>query len=208
MTSERLYKVLNEDGGCYHGGAGLWSLPTRNDDGAWTPGEWMPEIVGQLEPCRNGYHLCNTEQLLDSWLGPAVFEAEYRGERIDAGDKCVVRQSRLRRRLNWDVRTARLFVCDCAERVLPLFEKCHPEDKRPRWAIETARRYARGEASAEEMAAARAAWAASDAARAAWAACDAAWAAWPVARAAERTWQIDRLTQYLEGEVSDDDATE
>ena len=36
-------------------------------------------------------------------------------------------------------------LCDIAERVLPIFEKTYPEDKRPREAIEAARQYADGE---------------------------------------------------------------
>ena len=46
-----LYKVLNEDGTTYHGGHGAWSLPTRNEDGTWTPGDWMPAIEDELVPC-------------------------------------------------------------------------------------------------------------------------------------------------------------
>jgi hypothetical protein len=38
-----------------------------------------------------------------------------------------------------------LWAADCAERVLPLFEAAHPEDDRPRMAIEGARSWARGE---------------------------------------------------------------
>lgn len=45
----------------------------------------------------------------------------------------------------------RLFLCDCAERVLLAFEKEHPGDERPRKAIEVARRYARDEATDEEI---------------------------------------------------------
>ena len=83
----------------------------------------------------------------------------------------------------------RLFACWCAERSLKYFETEHPDDTRPRDAIEVARRYAAGKATGEELAAARdAAWAsAGDAAWAsawasAWAAAgdaagDAAWAA-------------------------------
>jgi hypothetical protein len=50
---------------------------------------------------------------------------------------------------------ARLFACDCAGRVLPLCEAAHPGDTRPRRAIEVARAYARGEATDEELEAAR-----------------------------------------------------
>jgi hypothetical protein len=122
-------------------------------------------------------------------------------------------------RQHWmDDRELRGFACDCAERVLPLFEKQHPDDTRPRVAIETARRYARGEATEEELAAAEAAagaaWAAAGAAGAAGAAARAAAraaasaaraAAGAAAGCAERQWQADRLRALytpapLEGE--------
>jgi len=89
-------------------------------------------------------------------------------------------------------REIRLFACDCAERVLPLFEKEYPTDKRPRQAIETARKFANGAATLEELDAARAAAsaAASAAARAAASvASDAAWAAWDAASvASDAAW--------------------
>ena len=72
--------------------------------------------------------------------------------------------------------TLRLFACDCAERVLPLFEKKFPEDKRPHQAIEVARRYAEGDAADEELRAAQmAAWAVVT--EASWAARATGWAA-------------------------------
>lgn len=45
----------------------------------------------------------------------------------------------------------RLFACDCAERVLPAFERLYPDDQRPRKAIDTARLYAKGKASQEDL---------------------------------------------------------
>jgi len=129
-----------------------------------------------------------------------------------------------------DDRAARLFTCDCAERVLPIFEKEYPDDDRPRKAIAVARLYADGKATQEELdAACDAAWAAACAAtcHSAWAAaraaalntawtaardaaCDAAWGAvWDAARAAawdaECAWQADHLRSIytpnpLEGE--------
>ena len=54
-------------------------------------------------------------------------------------------------------RTLRCFACDCAEHVLPLYEAKHPGDDRPRRAIDVARRYADGQATREELTAARAA---------------------------------------------------
>jgi hypothetical protein len=98
-------------------------------------------------------------------------------------------------------RFARELVCDFADECLPIFEKQAPKDNRPRKAIEVARRYARGEATQEElgaaMAAARdAAWKAALAARAAaWTAAWAAeWKAALAARAAARdaAWAAER----------------
>lgn len=46
------------------------------------------------------------------------------------------------------------WAADCAEHVLPLFTTKYPEDDRPRRAIETARAWARGEATVSEARAA------------------------------------------------------
>ncbi|MGD0663330.1 MAG: ankyrin repeat domain-containing protein [Syntrophorhabdales bacterium] len=51
-----------------------------------------------------------------------------------------------------DAHKLRSFACDCAEKVLVCFENQHPTDKRPRLAIETARRFAQGKATKEELA--------------------------------------------------------
>ncbi len=184
------YKVLNSEGYSCIGGSFKWSLPTKNDDGSWTPGEWAPEIEGPLVECRNGYHLATIGQL-PQWLGPRIFVAEVDGEIVESSnkEKWVARKVRLVSETAWDERTARLFACDCAEHVLPIYERDYPDDNCPRHAIEVARRYANGEATMQELTAARdaacraawtatgdAAWhAAGDAAGAA--ACAAAWAA-------------------------------
>ncbi len=217
------YKVLDKHGRSCHGGEAEWSLPTQNEDGSWTPGEWMPEVEGELVPCLNGYHVVSIEQL-PMWLGERIFEVQTGEEIVHADDKSVTRTCRLTRECTgWNERTARLFVCDCAEHVLSLYEAKYTDDVRPRQAIEIARRYAEGKATAEELAAARVAardavWAAArdaarDAARAArgaaltaardaaWAVRDATWAAWDAARSAEGEWQAERLRAILEVEV-------
>ena len=97
---------------------------------------------------------------------------------------------------------ARWFALDCVERVRHLMT-----DPRSTNALDVARRYLAGEASQDELAAARDA--AKDAARAAaWAAAKdaaraAAWdAAWDAAWAAERAWQAARLIELTEGDVT------
>jgi hypothetical protein len=187
-TSTRYYKFLNLDGTTPQG-YGTWHLPKGK-----RPGKWM-KVTGDLVPCKNGLHVMRLGDLL-VWAAKHLYEVEVRGEVLPADDKVVARQARVLRKVDtWNDRNLRLFACDCAERVLPLFEKDHPNDNRPRAAIETARRFANGQATWEELDAARAAvaaaWAAWDAARAAaWAAAwDAAWdaakaAAWDAAGAA------------------------
>jgi hypothetical protein len=206
------FKVLAEGGKSCHGG-----------DADWRPGEWMPTI-DNLEPCMRGYHLCEARDLVD-WLGLEIWIAEARGEIIRSKNKTVVSGARIIQKLdNWTDRNARLFACDCAEHVLPIWAKQYPSDDRPAQAIVIARKYVDGQATLKELAAARAAawaardaaWAARDAAwAAAWAAAwDAAWAAawdaaWDAARDAawnaardaawdaERRWQTERLMEIL-----------
>ena len=50
-----------------------------------------------------------------------------------------------------------LVACDCAELVLPIFEKKYPDDKRVRECLETTRKWANGEATIEDVHKARAA---------------------------------------------------
>lgn len=223
----KYYKVLDRDGRSCHGGVAEWSLPTKNDDGTWTPGDWMPPVEGYLKPCANGYHVVSIGQLLE-WLGERIFEVEVGDEIVHDDDKSVVRTCRLTRECTgWNDLTARLFACDCAARVLHLYEAEYPDDDRPRKAIEVSRKYANGEATREELntardsaldaalaatlnaarvtewdtalnAASNAAWSAAE-----YSALDIAWAArdaaWDYAWDDERQWQEQRLREILEG---------
>ena len=154
----RCYKVLAKGGEPNHGGSGQYHLPTKREDGTWKPGKWMPAIEGEIVPCENGYHLCRPDDLV-LWLGPEIYEAEYKGDRVDGDYKIVVRQVRLLRRVEtWNERTAREFACWCVRQIWHLLD-----DERSKNAVVVAEKYARGEATDEELDAA----------------CDAAWvAAW------------------------------
>jgi hypothetical protein len=186
----KLFKVLDSRKSC-HGG-----------DHLWTPGEWV-SVNGKLIPCQRGIHLCREQDLLE-WLGPEIWEAEYRGDEfIVHGNKVVVREARITTKYeNWNDSTARLLACDFAERVAHL---CG-DDPRPAKAIKVARLFAHGKATQKELAAAwDAARAAARAAAwdAAWAAArDAAWdaardAAWDAARDEMHKWQTEQLMALL-----------
>ena len=183
-----LYKLTATDGSPLHGGRGRWPLPK---DG--TPGHWR-SVRGQLIACEQGLHLLRRDNIVH-WLHEGVLweaEADMDGALIQP-DKVVVRRARLLRQAAvLDARTLRLFAADCAERVLPLFEARYPDDDRPRRAIETARRYAEGQATKVELRAAAAAAYAYAAAAAAY-----AYAAYAAAAYAERRWQTDHLALLL-----------
>ncbi len=185
----KYYKSLGKGGIACNGGTGKWNLPENGNSG-----EWMPKI-DNIKPCLRGYHLCREEDLLE-WLNEEIYEAEGRGKFIrHENNKDVFHEARLLRKLDtWNEKTARLFAADCAEHVLPIFEKFFPNDNRPRLAIQAARDFANGKIDAASWDAARAAsW---DAAGAAF------WetarvASWDAARAAEKKWQTAKLMEYL-----------
>jgi hypothetical protein len=109
-------------------------------------------------------------------------------------------------------RVARIFACDCAESVLLKCEAEYPNDKRPRQAIEVARRYALGKATQQELYAAQcAAWeaaryaaryAALDVTRgAAW---DAAWyAAWDAEANKQEAFFMNRIRESAMPDTAD-----
>ncbi len=204
------YKTLSADGRSCHGGKSKWSLPALRPDGSYKPGRWMPPIE-DIKPCVRGYHVFERQNVL-AWLGETMYEAEARGATIDHDDKTVCESARLLRPVpGYNARTLRLYACRVAEDVLPLYEAEHPEDDRPRHAIETARRYAEGEVTLGELAAASdAALAATrDAALAATrdaalaaardAALAAAWAvAWDAAWDAASAWAVAARAKYTD----------
>ena len=184
ITADTLVKMLNPGRMPAHGGSGQWP----------EPGKWR-DVSGPLVPCENGLHVCTISQCLE-WAAPEMWLVEVGVECIEHGDKTVTRRVRLIERVEtWNDRNLRLFAADCAERVLPIYERHYPDDGRPRNAIAIARRYAVGDATDDEL---TAAW--NVARNAAGAAAGAA--AWDAVRDAERQWQVERLLAYLNGEVA------
>lgn len=146
LTDEMVFKWLGENGEAHHGGAGQWGLPKHG-----APGDWMPHVSGVLIPCKNGYHLCRKQDLV-LWCAPRLFVAEYKFKAVEHRDKLVVRRARLLYEVTtWNERTARRFACDCAERVLHIYEKQYPTNLACRKVIEVARLYSNGSATKDEM---------------------------------------------------------
>lgn len=120
----------------------------------WTLGEWAPEVP--IIPCASGYHVCQESDLV-YWLGPVIAECEVgrtirHVSHLGSVAKTVTDRCRIVRVFEtWNERTQRLFACDCAEHVLPLYECKHPLDDRVRKAIEMTRAYAVGEVGIRKL---------------------------------------------------------
>ena len=193
-----LYKVVRPNGEPCHLGSGPWSIPHYGQ-----PGDWRQIDAGKLWPCHHGLHLCRIQDL-PGWLVEDAIVCEVEAAPrfrwiLHNDEKVVVRKARLTRIVGTlDARLLRLFACDCAKRaLLREHERGREPDPRSWAAIEVTRRFAVGEATQQELAAAHAAaYAAYAYAAAAVAARDAARAAYAT-RDAERLWQGQHLIRML-----------
>jgi len=112
--------------------------------------EWVDKYLVPLEVCNSAINKANEyddpQSAWDDWDNPTellwTIERTYCNKRL-----------------------YRLCACEMAEHVLHIFEEKYPDDKRPRRAIETSRRFANGVADKGELGAAYSS------------ACDAAYAA-------------------------------
>ena len=157
---------------------------TTEHGGPYTVGQTVTMPRGtRLEMCRVGLHSSPTPwDALQYAQGPLLWlvAVPKRGTLRESDKFCSMRRKHIKA---VDVTNVlHDLACRFAEDVLPLYEREHPGDLRPRQAIDTKRRWLRGEATDEELAAARAAMAAMDARDAAMAAMDAMAAAWAAAR--------------------------
>ena len=130
------------------------------------------KLLKDLNACNEAVEWCEGKTLTQSW------------SECQRADWMLWLCSKMIEKNGWpDRKTLVLAACLCAETALKFWEKKHPTDNRPHIAIETARRWARGEATLDEVKAA------ADAAYAAYAAYDdaadaAAYAAFAAAAAA------------------------
>jgi hypothetical protein len=179
MKTKKLWKSMQ---------AGMKSTYGNVD---WKIGEWQ-KINGKLVICENGFHA--SPRIIDAMryvsLG-VLAQVEVRGKHRTNGNKQAWEEMRIVKAWKWSKEESVRLAIFTAEKVIGIFEKQYPDDKRPRQAIDAAKRWL--ENPTEENrdaawdAAGDAAWAARDAA---WdAAGDAAWAAWAAWDAARAAWE-------------------
>src|ERR1035437_515368 len=168
-----------------------------DDDALWTPNA-KPIL------CESGWHGMEEKDVLAHLpgVGAVLYEVEARGEIVKGSDKFAAESMRFKYVVGEATdQKLRLFMCDVAEDVLPIYEAWAPSDDRCRRSIEAGRAYALDPTDEKKAAgAAGTAWAvgavrAARAAEAAWAAraagaaeaAEAARAAW-AGRAAGAAW--------------------
>ena len=146
-------------------------------------GVWTPDVTPVM--CVSGWHLATHEGIAEhARTGAVLWIAEGRGESVAAGDKVAFSSARLVSQVGTLTQIIAVqWAAECAKRVLRHFEDHHPEDKRPRVAIQAALKWAKDPTEANRVAANAAAYTAAYAAYAADAA-DAANAAYAAAYAA------------------------
>jgi hypothetical protein len=149
----RWYKALNSDGTSGQGRPPQFvgKLPKAESPGPWVvvEGELTINLNGLVGD--NGIHLANARWIVRH-LCDEIYLAESNGETLRLGRFVVARRVRLVRRFDkWGSQTARIFAADCASRVLRIFKAHAPNDDRPRNAILTARGFANGAASEEDL---------------------------------------------------------
>ena len=144
-------------------------------------GVWTPDVTPVM--CVSGWHLATHQGIAEhARTGAVLWIAEGRGESVAAGDKVAFSSARLVSQVGTLTQIIAVqWAAECAKRVLRHYEDHHPEDKRPREAIQAALKWAKDPTEANRAAATAAATNAAYAADAAYAAAayaaDAAYAA-------------------------------
>ncbi len=174
LAQTKLYKILKDNQSCTAGSFD-WTAYLPHDD---QPGEWTP-VIDKPVMCESGYHGTNARNIIKFIDGNQLWEVEAVDPVWnDDGQKFNSKSMRLVRQIEaYNDKTLRLFACWCVRQVWDLLT-----DERSRNAVEVSEKFARGEATSEELAAAR----------------DAAWcAAWCAARDAARDVQAVKLVEML-----------
>ena len=160
----------------------------RSDSGriAWKKGEWKKHN-GVLKMCQSGFHCSKTRYQAFSYIqGEILAKVEVKGKSIIQDDKEVWSEMRIVKTWRWTKRDSVALAIYSASLALPNYEREYPDDKRPRNAINAARKWLKTGSKkgllAARSAARSAAWSAEGSA--AWSAWSAAWSAESAARSA------------------------
>ena len=141
-------------------------LKSNSGDYKWKVGEWYKEE--KLDICNSGFHASKTPlQALGYVAGEIVAKVEVKGHSIVQDDKECWSEMRIVKAWNWEKKDSVALSIFSAELCLKNFEKLYPDDKRPREAIEAAKKVLEADTEENRSAAESAAESAESAARSA-----------------------------------------
>lgn len=129
MKTRKLYKFLRT------------GMKSENGGTKWRLNKWN-KFDGELEMCHAGFH-CSVEpyDAFSFVQGEILAEVEVKGESIKEKDKEVWSEMRVVKVYKWTKKDSVRLAIYAAELVLKIYEDRYPNDKRPREAIEAAKRY-------------------------------------------------------------------
>ena len=176
----------------------------KSDSGntKWKIGEWSKPIKN-LEMCQSGYH-CSKEiyQAFSYVQGEILALVECRGKHESQEDKETWETLKIVKAYKWQKKDSVALSIYAAELCIDNFEKKYPEDKKPREAIEAAKKFLKYPTKANRSAQSAARSAARSAAEsAAWSAQSAAWSAAESAQSAAWSAQsalIKKISKWMD----------
>ena len=176
---------------------------SENGNIKWKIGKWQKPIK-DLVLCERGYHCSKTIYQAFSYVqGEILCQVECKGKKLKDTDKEVWENQRIVRAWKWTKKDSVLLSIYAAELCIDNFEKEYPEDKRPREAIEAAKKFLKYPTAAKRFAARSAAGSAAESAAASArsaaesAAESAVWSAWSAAESAV----IKNISEWMDNRL-------
>lgn len=167
---------------------------SENGNVTWKKGVWN-KIDEPLKMCEMGFHCSKDPYDAFSYVqGEILAKVECRGKHLEDDNKECWSEQRIVKAYKWTKKNSVALAIFAAELILPNFEKAYPNDKRPRKAIEAAKKVLFKDTAKNRLAARTSAWLAWEASQSLWEATESllasAWLAWASAGSARTSAQL------------------
>lgn len=169
----------------------------------WAVNKWQ-HVDGRIIACKNGLHCSDTIlEALGYVQGEVLALVETKGKKHVEGDKSAWSDMKIVKAFEWTKKDSVALSIFASELCLKEFEELYPDDKRPRDAIEAAKKVLKSDTAKNRAAArsatesARLAWSAAESA--AWSARSAAWSAESAesAELAARKRTLNKINKWI-----------
>jgi hypothetical protein len=132
-------------------------LRSQNGNLKWKLNKWV-KVKGELDMCQNGLHSSVEPYDAFSYVqGEVVALVECRGEHLEDDNKYCWREQRVIKTRRWTKKDSVKLAIYSAEQVIGIYEKYNKTDKRPRKAIQAAKKWLKHPTEKNRYAAATAA---------------------------------------------------